>query len=112
MLVTSPSGFNGYLISNIFDLLKYAETLDNTLTQRVNDLVKHEFNVDNWTEINYHDDIGNKLTIKLYDSIDGKECPIFNFGKAFDLKIKNIKSALESGKRIIINENGGYCYYE
>jgi len=93
------------------DLAEYADSLSHNVDNAITRLITSKVPIDRWDHMITRDDQGGVLAGAVLTAQVRGSNPIYELGPMFDGKIASMREYLLEGETVLVNDSGGYCFY-
>jgi len=98
-------------LKTIRDVMDYGAMLDEEVSNVVHKLVTSDIPVDKWDHLRMTGDGGGVFHGAMATAYVNESNPLFEIPALVSGKIKRFFDFIENGETVLVNENGGYCYF-
>lgn len=104
--------YEGWLIEDEKDIIEYFAMIEPNFRKGVQALLKTHVSPDRWDHLARADSFGNLLIHAINKCNISGGSILLTLGTALDQKIAMFKKYIILGKKIIVNDLGGFCFLE
>lgn len=102
--------YEGWLIETLEDIVEYVAMIDPNFRKGIKSLLKTKVTPDRWDHLIRLDAFGGLLAYAFTKCNMSGGNILMSIGSALDVKITNFKKHILLGRKIIVNDIGGYCF--
>lgn len=101
---------NRIILLTVEDVYRYFDAIEPEFQNGIKSLIKTSETMERWGHLIRHNNFGSLLAMASAKTYINGGNTLLELAKVYDLKMFNMITYIISGKRIMVNDVGGYCF--